>query len=62
MLDKYPVITKLACVALVVSFVLPAGEMLFPVVGDWIGATPFGAIEAMLSTSLGFGLYSTLFG
>jgi hypothetical protein len=62
MLDKYPVITKLACVALAVSFVLPAGDMLFPLIGDWIGATPFNAIEAVLSTSLGFGLYSTLFG
>jgi hypothetical protein len=62
MLDKYPVITKLVCVALVVSFVFPAGQMLFPMIGDEIGATPYGAIEAVLSTSLGFGLYSVLFG
>ena len=62
MLDKYPVITKLICVALVVSFVFPAGQMLFPMVGHEIGETPYGAIEAVLSTSLGFGLYSVLFG
>ena len=62
MLDKYPVITKLVCVALVVSFVFPAGQILFPVIGQGIGETPYGAVEAVLSTSLGFGLYAALFG
>jgi hypothetical protein len=62
MLDKYPVITKLICVALVVSFMFPAGQMLFPMIEHEIGETPFSAIEAVLSTSIGFGLYSVLFG
>jgi len=62
MLNKYPVITKLVCVALVVSVVFPAGQLLFPVIGHSIGETPFGAIEAVLSTSAGFGLYAALFG
>ena len=62
MLDKYPVITKLVCVALVVSFIFPVGQILFPMVGHEIGQTPFSAIEAVLSTSLGFGLYAALFG
>ena len=62
MLDKYPVITKLVCVALVVSFVFPVGQILFPVIGQDIGETPYGAVEAVLSTSLGFGLYAVLFG
>jgi len=62
MLNKYPVITKLVCVALVVSVVFPAGQVLFPVIGHSIGETPFGAVEAVLSTSLGFGLYAALFG
>jgi hypothetical protein len=62
MLDKYPVITKLLCVALVVSFIFPTGEMLFPMVGDWTGTMLYGTIEAVLSTSLGFGLYAALFG
>jgi hypothetical protein len=62
MLNKYPVITKLVCVALVVSVVFPVGQMMFPMVGQEIGETPFGAIEAVLSTSLGFGLYAVLFG
>jgi hypothetical protein len=61
MLDKYPLITKLICVALVVSVVFPGGQMLFPVIGHSIGETPFGAIEAVVSTSLGFGLYAVLF-
>ena len=62
MLNKYPFITKLICVGLVVSFVFPAGQMLFPLIGQEIGAAPYGAIEAVLSTSLGFGLYAALFG
>ena len=62
MLNKYPVITKLVCVALVVSVVFPVGQMMFPMIGHEIGETPFGAIEAVLSTSLGFGLYAALFG
>ena len=62
MLNKYPVITKLTCVALVVSFVFPAGQMLFPVIGHEIGEAPYGLIEAVLSTSLGFGIYAALFG
>lgn len=62
MLNKYPVITKLVCVALVVSVMFPAGQILFPVIGHAIGETPFGAIEAVASTTLGFGLYAALFG
>ena len=62
MLNKYPVITKIICVAVVVSIVFPAGQALFPVIGHEIGETPFSAIEAVLSTSLGFGLYAALFG
>jgi hypothetical protein len=50
------------CVALVVSLIFPAGRMLFPLIAHEIGTTPFGAIEAVVSTSLGFGLYAALFG
>jgi hypothetical protein len=50
------------CVALIVAVVFPLGRMLFPLIGHDIGETPFGAIEAVLSTSLGFGLYAALFG
>jgi hypothetical protein len=54
-------INRLMCVALIVAIVFPLGRMLFPIVGHDIGQTPFGAIEAVLSTTLGFGLYAALF-
>jgi hypothetical protein len=54
-------INRLMCVALIVAIVFPLGRMLFPIVGHDIGETPFGAIEAVLSTTLGFGLYAALF-
>ena len=54
-------INRLMCVALIVAVMFPLGRMLFPLIGHDIGETPFGAIEAVLSTSLGFGLYAILF-
>jgi hypothetical protein len=56
------VINRLMCVALIVAVVFPLGRMVFPLIAHEIGETPFGAIEAVLSTSLGFGLYAALFG
>ena len=56
------VVNRLMCVALIVAVVFPLGRMVFPLIGHEIGETPFGAIEAVLSTSLGFGLYAALFG
>ena len=55
------VLLALVCVALVVSVMFPAGQMLFPAIGHAIGETPFGAIEAVICTTLGFGLYAVLF-
>jgi len=55
-------INRLMCVALIVAVVFPLGRMVFPMIGHDIGETPFGAIEAVVSTSLGFGLYAALFG
>ena len=55
-------LNRLMCVALIVAVVFPLGRMLFPLIGTDIGETPFGAIEAVVSTSLGFGLYAALFG
>jgi hypothetical protein len=53
---------KIACVALVVTVIFPLGRMLFPYVGDDLGSLSFGAIEAVLATTLGFGIYSAVFG
>ncbi len=53
---------RLACVALVVSVVFPLGSMVFPYVADDVGHVPFSALEAVLSTSIGFSLYGAFFG
>jgi hypothetical protein len=53
---------KLACVALVVSVMFPLGRMVFPLVADQFGSLSFSALEAVVSTSLGYGLYSAFFG
>ena len=53
---------RLACVALVVSVVFPAGRLVFPLVADELGSLPFSAVEAILSATLGYSLYATFFG
>jgi len=53
---------RVACVALVVSVVFPLGRMLFPYVGAEFGVLQFSALEAVLSTTVGFGIYTAFFG
>lgn len=53
---------RLACVALVVSIVFPLGKLLFPYVGDEFGSLSFSAVEAVVSTTLGFSIYAMFFG
>jgi hypothetical protein len=59
MFDK-PVVIKLLCVALVAAIVLPAGRLLFPYVSHELTGMQFQAIEAVLSATVGFGIYSIL--
>lgn len=54
-------VNRLLCVALVVAVIFPLGRFVFPMIGHDIGETPFGALEAVVSTTLGFGLYAILF-
>lgn len=56
-----PIVIKLLCVALVASIVFPLGRAVFPYVAHEIGDLQFGAIEAVLSATLGFGLYAAFF-
>ena len=53
---------RVACVALVVSVVFPVGRMLFPYVATDLGSLQFSALEAVLSTTVGFGIYAAFFG
>jgi len=54
--------TQLACVGAVVCIMFPLGQHVFPMVADSIGAFPFTAIEAVVSATLGLGLFEVLFG
>jgi membrane protein YqaA with SNARE-associated domain len=59
MLDNATV-TKLLCVAFVAAIMLPVGHILFPYVSHELTGIQFQAIEAVVSTTLGFGIYSFL--
>jgi hypothetical protein len=57
MLDR-AVVTRLLCVALVAAVMLPVGRILFPYVSQELTGIQFQAIEAVLSATVGFGIYS----
>jgi hypothetical protein len=56
MIDR-PFIAKLLCIGLVAAVMLPVGAELFPYVSGDLTQVEFQAIEAVVSASLGFGLY-----
>jgi len=51
-------LTRLLCVALVASVMLPLGRALFPYVSHELTGMQFQAIEAVVSATVGFGIYS----
>jgi len=52
-----PFIAKLLCIALVTAVMLPLGRMLFPFVSAELSRMQFQALEAVVSATVGFGLY-----
>jgi uncharacterized protein (DUF697 family) len=59
---KHPIVTKLLCVALVASIMLPVGRMIFPFVEPVVGGLEFGTIQAVASATIGFALHAAIFG
>jgi hypothetical protein len=57
-----PLVNKLLCVAAVASVMLSLGRLVFPLIDGMIGTVQFDAIEAVVSATLGFGLYAAMFG
>ncbi|HEX3709142.1 MAG TPA: hypothetical protein VHV56_04565 [Pseudolabrys sp.] len=51
---------RLLCVAAVTAVMLPVGGMLFPYVESGMSGMQFHTLEAVLSTTLGFGIFSIL--
>jgi hypothetical protein len=61
-MTRGPLVTKLLCVALVATVMVPLGREVYPHLEDMIGSLPFDAAEAVLSASMGFALYAAMFG
>jgi len=59
---KHPMVTKVLCVALVAAIMLPVGRMIFPFIDSAVTGLQFGAIQAVLSATIGFGLHAAIFG
>ena len=57
MLDR-AILTRLLCVALVAVLMLPLGRALFPYVSQELSGLQFQALEAVVSATVGFGIYS----
>jgi hypothetical protein len=59
MLDN-TIVTKLMCVAFVAAIMLPVGHIFFPYVSDELSGMQFQAIEAVVSATVGLGIYSVV--
>jgi hypothetical protein len=53
-----PLIIRLLCVALVAAVMLPIGNILFPYFGGQLSGTQFHALEAVVTTTVGFGIFA----
>ncbi len=56
MIDR-PFIAKLLCIGLVAAIMLPVGRMLFPYFSAELSRMQFQALEAIVSATVGFGIY-----
>jgi hypothetical protein len=61
-MKKAPLITKLLCVAMVASVMMPLGRELYPYVETAMDSLKFDAVEAVLSATIGFAIYAAMFG
>ncbi|MEJ2432759.1 MAG: hypothetical protein P8Y53_06160 [Pseudolabrys sp.] len=56
MIDR-PFLAKLLCIGLVAAIMLPVGRELFPYVAAELSRMQFQALEAVVSATVGFGIY-----
>ncbi len=61
-MKRAPLITKLLCVALVASVMMPLGRELYPYLESMLDSLQFDAAEAVVSATLGFAIYAAMFG
>ena len=53
-----PLMIRVLCVVLVAAVMLPIGNILFPYIDGQLSGTQFHTLEAVVSTTLGFGIFS----
>jgi hypothetical protein len=61
-MKRGPLITKLMCVALVASVMMPLGREIYPYLESMLDSLQFDAFEAVISATLGFAIYAAMFG
>jgi hypothetical protein len=61
-MKRASLITKLMCVALVASVMMPLGREVYPYIQSVLDVLKFDTIEAVLSATIGFALYAAMFG
>jgi hypothetical protein len=61
-MKRGPLLTKLMCVALVATAMMPLGRDLYPYIEGAISNLQFDTFEAVFSATLGFALYAAMFG
>jgi hypothetical protein len=61
-MKQAPLTTKLLCVALVASVMMPLGREVYPYIASMLGSLQFDAVEAVVSATLGFALDAAMFG
>ena len=59
---RAPLITKLLCVAIVASVMMPVGREIYPYIAGMLDSMQFDAVEAVLSATLGFAIDAAMFG
>jgi hypothetical protein len=60
-MKRAPLITKLLCVALVASVMMPVGREVYPYLESVMDSLKFEAFESVLSATIGFALYAAIF-
>jgi len=59
---RAPLMTKLLCVAMVASVMMPVGREIYPYIAGMLDSMQFDAVEAVVSATLGFAIDAAMFG
>lgn len=57
-----PILGRVLCAVAIAAILMPLGPLVFALLPGWVGHLPFEALEAVVSATLGFGIFSALSG